>query len=345
VYRIYIKNQASSRTKKIFKGGYRIAEKPDYTYPLITWHPSGKLLAMIVERKGEIYLYFYNVNDKHFEKQVLYDFQKVLDFSYSDDGNLLLFSAIQKGQSDIFVYNIASGSYQQITKDIFNDLNPRFINNSRDIIFSSNRNNDTIRFDEKVDITKLRFPNDIFIYNYSSRKNILHRITNTPLADEIQPMPYSDNYFCYLGDQNGIYNRYLARFDSTISYIDTTTHYRFYTLSYPVTNYSRNIIEQETSLKAGKLTEIMFVNQQFSMFQSEMLPPKYVPPVKLQSTSYSELLNKFSVNPVPEIKTDSSAEPEKPGKEVRNKHFSTVRITTIIAPSARKDTLISNETG
>ena len=97
VYRIYLRNMDESRSKKIFKGGYRIAEKPDYSYPLLAWHPSGKLLAMIVERKGEIYLYFYTLNDKHFEKLVLYDFQKVLDFSYSDDGSLLLFSAIQKG--------------------------------------------------------------------------------------------------------------------------------------------------------------------------------------------------------------------------------------------------------
>ena len=255
-------------------------------------------------------------------------------------GAFSCFRLYKKGQSDIFVYNIASGSYQQITKDIYNDLNPRFINNSRDIIFCSNRTNDTIRFDEKADITKLHFTNDIFIYNYSAKKNILHRITNTPLADEIQPMPYADNYFCYLSDQNGIYNRYLARFDSAISYIDTTTHYRFYTLSYPVTNYSRSIIEQETSLRAGKITEIMFQNQKFAMFQSEIIPPKYVSPVKLQSTSYNELLNKFTEKKIPGIKTDSSAETGKPVTEGKKKHFSTVRITTIITPTTRNDTLI-----
>lgn len=344
VYRIYLKNPGTDKTKKIFKGGYRIAEKPDYSYPLLAWHPSGKLLAMIVERKGEIYLYYYTLNDKRFEKIFLHDFQKVLDFSYSDDGNLLLLSAIQKGQSDIFVYNIASGSYQQITKDIYNDLNPRFINNSKDIIFSSNRNNDTIRFDEKVDISKLHFTNDIFICNYSAKRNILRRITNTPLVDDIQPMPYADNYFCYLSDQNGIYNRYLARFDSTISYIDTTTHYRFFTLSYPVTNYSRNIIEQETSLKAGKLTEIIFADQKFTMFQSEMLPPRYVKPVKLTSTNYNYLLNKISGSTIPEMKTDSSSTTGKTEKEIKKKHFSTVRITTVSLPTAKNDTLTAQQT-
>ena len=36
------------------------------------------------------------------------------------------------------------------------------------------------------------------------------------------------NRLAYVGDQNGILNRYTARFDSTISYIDTTTHFRYY---------------------------------------------------------------------------------------------------------------------
>ena len=34
--------------------------------------------------------------------------------------------------------------------------------------------------------------------------------------------------FSYIGDKNGIMNRYTAVFDSAISYIDTTTHYRYF---------------------------------------------------------------------------------------------------------------------
>ncbi|MEZ5146180.1 MAG: hypothetical protein R2759_03560 [Bacteroidales bacterium] len=69
------------------------------------------------------------------------------------------------------------------------------------------------------------------------------RVTETPLANcnEIRPMQYENGYITYSSDQNGIYNRYLGWFDSAISYIDTTTHYRYFTNSYPISNYNRNI--------------------------------------------------------------------------------------------------------
>ena len=57
----------------------------------------------------------------------------------------------------------------------------------------------------------------------------------------------------YIGDQNGILNRYIAKFDSTISYIDTTTHYRYFIKSNPVTNYDRNIINQSVSSGSNSL--------------------------------------------------------------------------------------------
>ncbi len=53
-------------------------------------------------------------------------------------------SAVQQGQSDIFTFNLISGSYERLTNDFYDDLNPRFIENSTKIVFSSNRNSDTL---------------------------------------------------------------------------------------------------------------------------------------------------------------------------------------------------------
>ena len=122
IYKVFIQDTQTGKKKRIYRGGYRLADRTDYSYPLIAWHPSGRVLSILVERKGEIYLYYYNLDDRKFEKEILVNFQKVLDISYSDDGTLLVFSAVQKGQSDIFVYNNASGSHEQITKDIYDDL-------------------------------------------------------------------------------------------------------------------------------------------------------------------------------------------------------------------------------
>lgn len=281
IYKIFIQDAETGKKKRVYRGGYRLADRPDYSYPLLAWHPSGRALAYIIERKGGVWLGFYSLEDKSKEYQLLVNFQKVLDISYSDDGTRLVMSAVQQGQSDIFVYNIASGSHEQITKDIYNDLNPRFFNHSADIIFSSNRPGDTIRFNEPYRIDSLRYDHDLFIYHYAARRPTLQRLTATAGVHEIQPMPYGENYFTFLSDQSGIISRYLGRYDSTIAYIDTTTHYRYFTTTFPVTNYNRNILEQDVSVKAGRMGEIIFTGGNYRMFTDDLVRPKHVQKVDL----------------------------------------------------------------
>ena len=43
--------------------------------------------------------------------------------AYSPDGTSLLVSATMNGQSDIFLYHLQSKTFEQITKDIFDDQN------------------------------------------------------------------------------------------------------------------------------------------------------------------------------------------------------------------------------
>ncbi len=38
------------------------------------------------------------------------------------------FSAVAKGQSDIYIYNPIGNSQKQITNDIYDDYNPKFVN-------------------------------------------------------------------------------------------------------------------------------------------------------------------------------------------------------------------------
>ncbi len=324
IYKIYLVDTERGKKKRIYRAGYRLLEKQDYTFPVLAWNPTGEVLAILTEKKGEDYLYFYTLKSKYSEKQILFNFDKILDLSYSDNGELLVISAVQKGQSDIFVYNIASGSYEQITKDPYNDLYPRFINHSTQIIFSSNRDNDTIRWDPKVDISKLHFNNDLFIYDYARKKNVLKRVTRTPSANETMPMPYINNYFTYLSDESGIINRYLARFDSAIAYIDTATHYRYYTQSVPMTNYSRNILEQDMSVQSEKYAEILFQKNHYTIYTYDMLRPKAVTPAVLQNTFFENLWQKELLEKTQVLLPDTSRGSQEAASTPK-RHFVTVK--------------------
>jgi len=289
-YKIYLKDMISGKRKKILKEGYRLDEKIDYSYPLIAWHPSGKILAIMVERKGEPMMYYYLMDEKKSEKIILYQFEKILDFAYSKDGRKLVLSAVIKGQTDIFIYDIGSNSFDQVTKDHFDDLYPRFINSSNDIVFSSNRISDTLRYENKYKPDDVQKHYDLFLYRTSQETNILRRVTNTPLANEIQAMSYEPGYFTYLSDQNGIYNRYIGWFDSAISYIDTTTHYRYFTNSIAITDYSRNIMLHDVVPDIGKYSQIIFKDKKYLLQINDQVPVASLTPLSLSNTLYMQQL-------------------------------------------------------
>ena len=120
------------------------------------------VMSDFIEKKGLVYLYLYTLETKKFVKQILINFEKILDYSYSPDGKTFVMSAVKKGQSDIYTFNIAASSYFQITNDIYDDLHPDFFQNTSRIIFSSNRTNDTITFDEEIP-ENIPLNNDIFL--------------------------------------------------------------------------------------------------------------------------------------------------------------------------------------
>lgn len=290
-YKIYIHDLATGKKKKIFKRGVTIDTKTDYSYPLLTWHPTGKLLAFVIENKGMPWLYRYNVEDKEFTKQIIFGVQKITDLSFSDNGQLLVMSAVQKGQSDLFVFNIAASSFFKVTNDVYSELNPAFINNSTQIVFSSNRENDTIGKEPKL-IVGVPENFDLFVYDYANRKEILKRITNTPLANEIYPESYGYNTISYLSDGNGVYNSYLATIDSSVRSVDTTIHYRYFINSKIVTDYSHNIISKNVTKNTGKQTSVIFSDNLYKIYIEDTPDFASIKPIKPDTTNYMIELRK-----------------------------------------------------
>jgi Tol biopolymer transport system component len=329
--KIYLYNFDKKKKKKIMRFGYKLDDKTDYSVPILAWHPLSKRLAFITEKKGKILLYYYNLDDKSYEKSRIFDFQKVLDFSYSQNGKMLVMSGIMNGQNDIFVYNLGAHTYEQITKDIFDDRNPVFINNSKDIIFSSNRTNDTLKQPSRDSITIADSKQDLFLFDYAHKSKVLHRLTHTPFADETKPVSLGDNYFSYLSDQNGIKNRRTARFDSTIDFVDTTTHYRFFTTVFPQTNYPRCILDYDACQNTGKCGEIIYNKGLYQVYMSDLPQLNNLSKTDLKNTPYmAEYLKSKS------IKETDVNDNQKKEKEKTKKTNSTANKTKTSNPDTTK---------
>jgi len=283
--RVWLYDSFTRKSKCILKQGQKIDRIYDYSYPLIAWHPSGELFSIIIEGEGMENLYTYTLSSQKLESRRIMNFQKILDFSYSDDGTKFVMSAIRDAQSDIFLFTAASNAYEQITKDVYDDLSPRFIDHSTKIIFSSNRPSDSLG--SEGNFNKMQAHYDIFEYNLLTHSKTLIRITNTPDVDETFPAAYCPGYISYLSNASGIMNRNIARIDSSISFVDTSAHYRYIVHSFAITDYSHNIMEQDASPFRKFMTEIFYNRGKYFLYK-DTLPEKLTSfvPLAPQPTSY-----------------------------------------------------------
>jgi hypothetical protein len=284
--RIWLYNQATGKKKIIFRKEPKLESVSDKTYPVIAWHPGGKILTYINEEKAGLVLYLYRINDKSTEKRNMLYFEKILDFSYSPEGTRLVLSAVKDGITDLYLYTLASGTNEQITKDVADDVNPSFLKEKPDeIIFSSNRLSDTLsNTGDPGEKTGLTF--DLFTYNTSSGSNILTRLSEGNYSNRLLSSEVMPGRFAYIGDANGTLNRYNALFDSSISYIDTTTHYRYFIKSVPVTNYDRNIIDQSVENGSDTYGEIIFNKGKYLLRKGLLSDLKPIPDNELTNSTF-----------------------------------------------------------
>ncbi len=299
--KLFIVDRQTQKKKKLFRLGTKMDDNPDMSYPLTAWHPTSGLFTWEVENKGRRKLYLYNINERTREEFFIDNLNKVTDMSYSPDGAVLVMSAIVDGYSDIFLFYTGSKSYTRLTNDVYDDLQPRFINN-RLIAFASNRTSDSLVLEQPTYLTDnseiiIKQPSfDIFAYDVVTRSPLLRRITNTPIASETAPMPFDNKYFSYLTDENGIQNLKIAYFDSTIAYVDTAIHYRYFTTGFPVTNYNRGIRESESYLNSDFTTQVFTTGKKSQIVIAEKVnPADFTSTKNLSPTSWAnerELLYK-----------------------------------------------------
>ncbi len=310
--RVRLRDIGTKKERNIYRQGFRTHTKLDESYPITAWHPGSELISIITENKGKIWLVLYNVKTKKREKRELFNFEKILSVDYSDDGREFVFTAVQKGASDVYVYNIISNTYQKVTDDIFCERDARFMDRSKKIIFSSDRNNDTIQpFAGKLLPRDLDY--NIFIYDRVTKDAVLRRVTDTKFVNETMPMEYDGRRLSYLSDANGTLNRHLAELDSAIAYIDTTVHYRYFTRSSPITQYPRNIEDFDVDTTKGRIAEVLFAKGNYRLTLKERATERSA---KLVETGYSGFRPKGSVTQPPKkIRVPNAALPGEENKK------------------------------
>ena len=267
-YKIYNINLSTNKKTKLFTSGRRVlSQRFNSNTPLIGWRKNNSIV--IVHTKGsKIYLRLVDI-DKKFLKlnifgkdkttKVLDNLNQVFSFSVSEDGNSLALSADKKGQNDIFIYKIFSGTIRQLTNDYYDDLYPAFLNaSSESVIFSSNRLSDTISQVDKGSYKSIRNNFDMFIYR--SNNKVLERLTEGQ-GNETQAMSFNKNSILYLSDETGISQLYKLDVPSKEStqLTDYQQNIKTYSYSKPDSVLAYRMIDQGNDFVAYK-KEVNFKN-------------------------------------------------------------------------------------
>jgi len=267
-YKVWLYDIKEDKLRKIAKGNHKLDRLPDYTYPITAWHPTSKVLSFLEEKKGGILLNIYDVESKKKTPRPIAKLTKVLSMNYNTDGKKLIMSAVQNGQTDIFLYNIIGGNKIQLTDDIFDDLHPSFIDNDTKVIFSSNRLDDTIR--KNVEIKAYSKELDIYILDIDKPTRPLQRITKTPYFSETHGQQYDAEHYTFLSNENGITNRFIAYYDSTINFIDTAVHYRYFSVTDRMSNYPANVKGLKVNTKTNSYSMLMKKEEKYHFYLGDI---------------------------------------------------------------------------
>lgn len=240
-YKVYFHNLETGKSKKIYQKEHKIERAQDYSYPIIKWHPSGKYLTFITEDKGDVIFSTYDVENKELSQKPIFKIEKVLSYDYLKSGKQFVFSGLNAGQTDLYLYNVLGNAQKKLTDDIYDDLMPVVNDEGTLAYFVSNRLNDSLNVEHEEN--EFSHEKDIFAINLDLKNSKIQSVTNTNDVNELSPKIAQNklNFVVYMADKTEILT---AKFDSIVSRIDTVIHYSYFYKTNQLERYNRPLLSQ-----------------------------------------------------------------------------------------------------
>ena len=210
--------------KVLLKLGVRSREDMKHpNYPILAWDGKGTRLAVLYNDEGKTKFFVYDVaNHSKLWQHEIEKFDQIQDMKYMLDNNTLLFSGVRSGQTDIYVYKIDKKTFDQVTNDVYDDLDPSFVAfpNKTGILYSSNR--PTAQAASSDDSLPGSHFNIYLVDNWNkSDFKQLSKLTDLKHGNARFPSQYNQSHFTFVSDENGINNRYAGFFTTERAGLDT----------------------------------------------------------------------------------------------------------------------------
>ncbi|MES2430663.1 MAG: hypothetical protein V4556_06965 [Bacteroidota bacterium] len=225
-------------------------------YPLLAWNPKGTRILVIYNEEGRLKLFEFDCESriKRYKLDLTDKFDQIQDVSYSPyNSEMLLFSAVKNGHTDIYTFDLGKEKVQQITNDVYDDLDASFVqfSNKNGIIFSSNRPSADAKSSDTVLPSNFRY--NVFLvtdFGGKAELNQISQLSNLKYGNARYPTQYNINHFTFISDENGVGNRYAGFFNTKKAGLDTLVLIGQDILHNP------SLFEVDSTLQANKKTDV-----------------------------------------------------------------------------------------
>ena len=269
----------------LLEGGQKdLTDQIDPGYPMMAWSNTGYKLAILYKKGTENHLRIYNSVKGSIENYVIPNnrFDRVLGMTFMDDDDKIVFSAIKKSQTDLYMFTIKGSKMTNITDDPWDDISPVFISGGSrtGILFLSNRPKPDMNVPVTVNELPVR-PLNVFFYNTKTSRSELLQCTDVNTGSITQPIQYGFDNFAYLYDGNGITNKYVVMFARNRKNKDSA-------YSVPITNYTTSILSHQYNIASGEVADVVQSKDKYKVYFHELqMPGQNAPIKKLEPTTLS----------------------------------------------------------
>jgi len=252
VFDVAVSNVSTGEQLKILIKGQDSAmfEELNVLNPNLAWSPDGRQLALSAQSKGS---YNLAIVDYESEDTRMIRFPKldgITSVAWSPDGKKIAFDGNMGPYQNIFVYNLETGDFTDLTGDVYSDQEPAWGEDSETVYFISNRGDQLTPHEHLAGYSILKHKSSYQkdLYSIRLNSNRISRLTDTPNANEVQPKLTTTGQMVFISDISGIPNIY--EYD-----LETRT-------TYPLTNIQTGINQISISADGSRLA-FMAVNEGF----------------------------------------------------------------------------------
>lgn len=217
IYKVFVQDVRTKKDRVVWRAGYKNMDQDvDYDMPILAWR-SNSQLGLIEARRGKMMLRQVDARSHYsfipfYENlttpaAILEDFAHVNSMDYAEDGQTIVVSAVRNGQTDLYLLRANGRLQQQLTNDIFDDVDPVYLRNNGGIAFSSNRWSDSPVGATVPDFNSIVNNYDIFLLQQQGANSNIRQLTSD-IASEMSPRATQDGNLLYLSEQSGIRSVY-----------------------------------------------------------------------------------------------------------------------------------------